>query len=468
MDRVWEIPVELAALETRIAALRFVQLELIGELDRLVPAGFPDAAREELAVACRISDTQARKRLESARAITAGPDSDGMAREPRLSATARALADGEVSLEHAEAMAAATQGLDVSSARWVETTVLADPRARTPGQLAYRARKAALQVGAEQAERRAAAQAERELLAFEWGGRVSFSWSMPSLDAAVVAAWLDGVSGRQGGDDQRLSAERRADALFALVAGALEGQTSGVDGPGAEGAGAEGAGGVNLPHLDVLATHESLLDHVWREAGAATSGEPLGGGWRGPSIDGRSVFGAQLRQLGCDADVRVSLVNEFGCLLDQGRTTRVVSARLRGLLHVRDQHCRFVGCQQVARRCHAHHVWHWADGGPTDLQNLILLCDRHHHAVHDGGWSPALHGDGTVVWTSPAGQTITTPAELDTLSLPPPEPGPDNDHPDGTWIRPGHEFFLRPPPEPEPSPPVRVGGNLETDDTPPF
>lgn len=124
------------------------------------------------------------------------------------------------------------------------------------------------------------------------------------------------------------------------------------------------------------------------------------------------------------------MLNQFGCLLDQGRTRRVVSARLR------DQHCRFPGCQILARRCHAHHLWHWADGGPTDLQNLILLCDRHHHAVHDGGWAPGLHGDGTVAWTSPTGQAVTTAAEFDTLNLPPPEPDIDNDHPDGDWIRP--------------------------------
>ncbi|HEY5334473.1 MAG TPA: DUF222 domain-containing protein [Mycobacteriales bacterium] len=443
LDRMWEIPTELAALESRIAALRSEQLALIGELDRLVPAGFPDAAREEVAVACRISDAEARRRLDTARAVTAAPSATTA--EPVLPATARALAAGEISLAHGEAMAAAVRGLDIESARWVEVQVLADPRARTPGQLAYRARQAALQVGAEQAERRATAQANRELVAWEFDGRVSFSWTMPSVDAAVVAGWLDGVSGRRGPDDQRLSAQRRADALFDVVHGALA--AGSVTQSNVEAA----AGRLNLPHVEVLATHESLLDQVWREAGTATPAACEGGGWAGGSIDGRSVFGAQLRQLSCDADVRVTLINEYGCILDQGRTTRVVSTRLRGLLTVRDQHCRFVGCQVPARRCHAHHVWHWSDGGPTDLSNLILLCDRHHHAVHDGGWTVDLHADGSVVWTSPTGQAIATPAELDTLALPPPEPGLDDDHLDGHWIRPGYEVYRGPPshvPEP--------------------
>jgi hypothetical protein len=457
LDRMWEIPAQLASLEAQVAGLRSAQLALIGELDCLVPAGFPDAAREEVAVACRVSDTEARKRLETARALTASRPGTGA--EPVLSATARALAGGEISLAHAQALAAATRALDVESARWVEVQVLADQRARTPGQLGFRARKAALQVGADRAERRSAALADRELVAFEFDGRVSFSWSMPTVDAAFVGGWLDTVSGPQGPDDQRLAAQRRADALFDLVSGALDGSSQ------------DATGGPNRPHVEVLATHESLLDHVWHEAGSATSAGPSG--WGGASVDGRSVFGAQLRQLGCDADVRVTLINEFGCILDQGRTTRVVSARLRGLLAVRDQQCRFVGCQTPPRRCHAHHIWHWADGGPTDLQNLLLLCERHHRAVHDGGWSIDLHADGTAVWTSPTGQTVATPAELDTLSLPPPLPGHDDDHCDGPWIRPGHEFFYQSRPDLD-SPPPRTELALaaaavpEPTDTPPF
>lgn len=433
LDRVWEIPEQLAALERRVAALRLEQLELIGELDRLVPIGFPDAAREEVAVACRISDGEARKRLAAARALREPVTRAGTAGEPRLAATAAAMAAGEVSLEHAQAMAAATAELEVESARWVEATVLADTRARTPGQVAFRARKAALQVGAEQAERRAAAQSARELLAFEFEGRVCLSWSMPAVDAAVVAGRLDGLSARRGPGDVRPAAQRRADALYELVTGTEQAAAS-----------------AGAPQLDVIVTHESLLDRMWREAGLAGA-DRQGGGWAGASIDGRSVFGAQLRQLGCDADVRVTLVNDGGCVLDQGRSSRVVSSRLRGLLSMRDQHCRFVGCATPARRCHAHHIWHWADGGPTDLANLIMLCDRHHHAVHDGGWTVELRPGGTATWTSPTGQTVTTPAELDVLALPPPAPGVDNDHLDGQWIRPGHEFFHGPPLTPEPS-----------------
>ena len=53
---------------------------------------------------------------------------------------------------------------------------------------------------------------------------------------------------------------------------------------------------------------------------------------------------------------------------------------------LRDRHCQFAGCNIAAQWCEAHHLQHWAEGGPTDLANLALLCRRHHHLVHEGGY----------------------------------------------------------------------------------
>jgi hypothetical protein len=69
--------------------------------------------------------------------------------------------------------------------------------------------------------------------------------------------------------------------------------------------------------------------------------------------------------------------------LDLGRRTAVVSAALRRALAMRDGRCRFPGCDRRDSWCDAHHVVHWADGGETTLSNLVLLCRRHHRAVHD-------------------------------------------------------------------------------------
>jgi hypothetical protein len=72
--------------------------------------------------------------------------------------------------------------------------------------------------------------------------------------------------------------------------------------------------------------------------------------------------------------------------LKLGRKTRKISAALRRALRFRDGGCQFPGCPRK-RFLDAHHVVHWADGGPTNLRNLILLCQRHHRAVHDDGFT---------------------------------------------------------------------------------
>ena len=70
-----------------------------------------------------------------------------------------------------------------------------------------------------------------------------------------------------------------------------------------------------------------------------------------------------------------------------GRDYRVVPPRLRRALEHRDGHCAFPGCRVNVRRCRAHHVQHWEHGGLTDLDNCVLLCERHHRSVHEGGWT---------------------------------------------------------------------------------
>ena len=70
-----------------------------------------------------------------------------------------------------------------------------------------------------------------------------------------------------------------------------------------------------------------------------------------------------------------------------GRTQRTAPPRLRRALEVRDRHCAFPGCRIGTDRAQAHHVTEWEHGGTTDIATMVLLCHRHHHAVHEGGWS---------------------------------------------------------------------------------
>jgi hypothetical protein len=106
-----------------------------------------------------------------------------------------------------------------------------------------------------------------------------------------------------------------------------------------------------------------------------------------------------------------------GATLDVGRKTRTIPPAIRRALATRDRQCRFPGCQ--ARRCDAHHVDHWADGGATRLDNLLLLCRRHHRLVHEGGVTVAIDVDGAAHFTLRNGHHLASspPLLLDTVAL---------------------------------------------------
>jgi hypothetical protein len=86
-----------------------------------------------------------------------------------------------------------------------------------------------------------------------------------------------------------------------------------------------------------------------------------------------------------------------------GRTRRLVSKAQRRALLIRDKMCCYTGCHQT-RHLKAHHVVPWSLGGSTDLDNLILLCQWHHTAVHEGGVTITRDPDGWV-FSKPDGQT---------------------------------------------------------------
>jgi len=111
------------------------------------------------------------------------------------------------------------------------------------------------------------------------------------------------------------------------------------------------------------------------------------------------------RRLACDAAVATLLYRPDGGVEPTGGT-RAVPASMRRAMLARDRHCRFPGCS-TRRHLHAHHVVHWASGGPTALSNLVTLCGAHHRFVHEGGWRLSLTAGGFVTAHSPCGQTLT-------------------------------------------------------------
>jgi hypothetical protein len=103
------------------------------------------------------------------------------------------------------------------------------------------------------------------------------------------------------------------------------------------------------------------------------------------------------RRLACDAGVVRILTGPHGLPMDVGREQRTATAAIRRAIEARDVHCVFAGCTAPASWCDVHHVQHWAYGGPTSCDNGALLCERHHTAVHEGGFQIA-RDPGTATW----------------------------------------------------------------------
>ncbi len=120
--------------------------------------------------------------------------------------------------------------------------------------------------------------------------------------------------------------------------------------------------------------------------------------------DGAHVSAETSRRLACDASRVVMRHDEDGRLLEVGARTRTIPPALRRALHHRDRGCRFPGCG--GRFTQGHHLRHWAQGGPTTLSNLALLCRRHHRAVHEEGYEVAREPDGALRFQRPDGRLL--------------------------------------------------------------
>ena len=108
--------------------------------------------------------------------------------------------------------------------------------------------------------------------------------------------------------------------------------------------------------------------------------------------------------MACDCSVTRVLLSQESLVVDVGRSRRIVQGALRRALALRDQHCRWPGCEREASRCDGHHVVHWIHGGETNLDNLLLLCKRHHRMVHEGGWQMVVAERGEVIPVAPTVQ----------------------------------------------------------------
>jgi len=120
--------------------------------------------------------------------------------------------------------------------------------------------------------------------------------------------------------------------------------------------------------------------------------------------DGLRVPAGTSQRLACDASRVVMRHDTDGRLLEVGALTRTIPPALRRALHHRDRGCRFPGCG--VRFGQGHHIHHWAQGGPTTLSNLAVLCRRHHRAVHEEGYQLDRQPDGELRFRRPDGRLL--------------------------------------------------------------
>ncbi len=124
------------------------------------------------------------------------------------------------------------------------------------------------------------------------------------------------------------------------------------------------------------------------------------------------ISGETVRRIACDATIVVALDDDVGHTMYEGRARRFPTDAQRREIMRRDRHCRFPGCTNVTFT-NAHHIKPWKPGGRTDLQNLALLCEHHHHRVHSRQWTMSGNANEELTFVGPTGRVMTSrPSQL--------------------------------------------------------
>ncbi|MCU1687975.1 MAG: endonuclease, partial [Amycolatopsis sp.] len=211
---------------------------------------------------------------------------------------------------------------------------------------------------------------ERELSFQEHrDGSATLKGKLDNVAYAQLRAALDPLakphSTKEEGRDTRSQWERHADALVDLVRLAMT--------------------------VDEIPTHGGDRVHV----AVTVDYETLKSGIGTAMLDyGGVITAAEARMLACDCKVIPAVLGTESEQMDLGRSKRIITTGQRRRLVMRDRGCAFPGCKSHAKHCDGHHIVFWILGGPTDLDNLTLLCERHHRLIHCGGWEVRMGGDG--------------------------------------------------------------------------
>jgi hypothetical protein len=364
----------LRDLETRIRQDYAAQLELIAELETRNVAGergYPSLA-EFLRGVLRISRSEANRRIEQAHAVTEVDLVCGGTVEAALPATAAALRAGELGPEHVATIARTLTGLPSSitldqrrHAEDVLVRAAGTMDAGTLTKLGEQVRARLDQDGKPPAEVDLVNPVNELHFVTKRDGRLAFRGELDPEASALFHTVISPVAkprpGTDVGPDPRTPAERHGEALVEI----LHLAAANAELPTQAG---------ERPHVLVTIPLRDLRDGL---------GTAL--------LDGAGLLdAASARRIACDCKVVPVVLGANSEPLDIGRGSYTVSTGQRRALIVRDGGCAFPGCSRPHRWCHGHHVTHWADGGPTDLNNLLLLCGFHHRLIHHSEWECAI------------------------------------------------------------------------------
>jgi len=336
---------DFAELQRVCELLELERLRRLAEIERrrLFERDGHLSAASWLATRFRVAWGTARGQTHIARALTHMP------------ATRRALETGDVSLSSARVLVAARdanpEAFDLSEDQLVDAA-----RVHTINDLQRVASFWRQRVECDRLDDGLRARRRlRASVSFEGMVRVDGDLDPEAGETLLTAlrAVMD-VGSRNGSDDDRTPPQRRADALHEICRQWLDL----ADRPTVAG---------ERPHVTITVD------------APAPAGESSGAG----DLDHVGAVDVTIaRQLSCDASVMRVVMAGRSQPLDVGRRTPVVPPAIRRAVIMRDRVCRFPGCDRPHTWCDAHHVVHWTDGGSTSLQNLLLLCRRHHGMIH--------------------------------------------------------------------------------------
>jgi len=381
-DALEELEEEIVILAAHIHAAEHRLLVLVADFDRRRgwELGGHRTCAHWLAFRTGIDLGAARQRVRAARALTQLPE------------TSAAMSRGELSFS-------AIRALTRVATPENETDLLELAKGCTAAQLERVVRGFRLGSRQDETERERARHESREFCVFpdEEGMYVVRGRLTPEQGALLmraVEAASDALFRERGlaevpengsaEPSERAAAQRRADAIGVVAERAL--------------AAGFGQSSAESPVSGTRAERYQVVLHVDSDTLSA-DGSGLG---RSELEDGTRVSAETSRRLACDASVVPIRHGRGANDLDVGRRTRTIPPSLRRALEARDRGCRFPGCG--LRFTDAHHVKHWADGGETAFENLVLLCSHHHRLVHEEGWRVEWWGAGRPAFIDRRGQ----------------------------------------------------------------